>query len=209
MDDLNFMWRGGYTERYHTWPTLLKDTVGHHSYNVACIIMHLRPDCSVALLKAALLHDVAEHRTGDMPAPIKRALPDYIELEKQHDLVAGARAVIVGSMSFRQVYGDYEILVAAASGVSIDQSLSPEETWVLKLADSMDGMRFCIQERRMGNQGIAEVFENFRGYVGELMYGEDISLIDQLHTPPAAHAQKQDLMLAANLLREWHIVNSK
>jgi 5'-deoxynucleotidase YfbR-like HD superfamily hydrolase len=190
MDDLNFMWRGGYTERYHTWPTLLKDTVGHHSYNVACIIMHLRPDCSVALLKAALLHDVAEHRTGDMPAPIKRALPDYPD------------------GTFRSAYAQMEELHMAEAGIEYPL-LTAEEAWVLKLADSMDGMRFCIQERRMGNQGIAEVFENFRSYVSELMYGEDISLIDQLHTPPAAHAEKQDLMLAANLLREWYNVSGK
>lgn len=71
MKSLEFMWRGGYTTRYHTERTLREDTVGHHSFNVAAIVMYVRPDASAALLRAALLHDVAEHVLGDIPAPVK------------------------------------------------------------------------------------------------------------------------------------------
>lgn len=144
MRDLQFMWEAGYTTRYHTVRTLLQDTVGHHSYNVACILMHLRPGCSAKLLRAALKHDMAEHIVGDMPAPAKRA------------------------MGIRELFGEHEDKVMAEHGVE-PEDLMPDERWVLKLADSLDGLRFCIQERMMGNRSIVWVYDNFRSYCMDLL----------------------------------------
>ena len=154
MKDIEFIWAGGYTERYHTTHTILRDTVGHHSFNVAAIIMTVWPDASAKLLRAALLHDVAEHKTGDMPAPAKRA------------------------MGIREVFSDYEQEAMAYAGVSYPE-LTPEEEWALKYADALDGMRFCVQERAMGNRLIDPVYYNFRDYVEEL-------LLKQPHPPVRA-----------------------
>lgn len=160
MKDIEFMWAGGYTDRYHTHRTLLRDTVGHRSFNVACTIMHLRPDASAALLKAALLHDVAEHKVGDMPAPAKR------------------------DMGIREVFSTHEAKVMAEAGV-VFPDLSPEEAWVLEFADGIDGLRYCLQERRMGNLGIAEIFEAYAGYCIKLLgdgpaRSRDIALFEYL-----------------------------
>lgn len=165
MKSLEFMWAGGNTKRYHTAKTIAEDTVGHHSYNVACIIMYLWPDASARLLRAALKHDMAEHKTGDMPAPMKRKLPDYVDYENDGERV-----------SFRTVYGQAEDTEMLLAGVRLE-NLTHEESWLLKYADALDGMRFCIQERCMGNQRIKEVYSNFKSYVELLIQEAPASLV--------------------------------
>lgn len=154
MKALEFMWAGGNTRRFHTVPTILTDTVGHHSYNVACIIMYLRPQASTALLRAALKHDVAEHVLGDMPAPAKRKLPGYVN---------GPTAE-----SFREVFGKLEDKESSDAGVPVEL-LTSEEEWLLKFADAFDGLRFCYQEFYMGNKIIVPALENFRAYTEEVL----------------------------------------
>lgn len=190
MPALDFMWRGGNTLRYHTMQTLKTDTVGHHSFNVACLIMYLRPECRAELLKAALLHDTAEALVGDMPAPAKRMLPDYPHA------------------SFREVFGVIEEKAMTAAGIELP-GLTPEEGWVLSFADAVDGMRYGIQERRLGNQSIGPCFENFRIYAARLLYGEDIGAIEQLHRLPVDYAQPQDVKLIARMNKEWFDVNGE
>lgn len=179
MGALEFMWAGGYTERYHTHRTLLRDTVGHHSFNVACTILHLRPDASAALLKAALLHDVAEHKVGDMPAPAKRA------------------------MGIREVFSAHEAKVMQEAGIAFPE-LMPEEDWVLEFADGIDGMRFSLQERRMGNLGIAEIFHAYCGYCASLLFGANTHPLRQRPTELQEPAQLCDYEVFKNLKGEWY-----
>lgn len=189
IDTLDFMWRGGNVARFHTHPTLRTDYVGHHSYNGACIVMVLRPgrdDLVVEFLK----HDMAEWKFGDMPAPAKRAMPSY----------EGA--------TFREVFGICEENAMRDAGIPV-RELNEADAWLIKLADSMDGMRYCIQERRMGNVGIAECYDNFEAYVGELLYGASMSSIEQIHASPVAYAEPQDTELYRWLRREWEYVHGK
>lgn len=181
MRNYDFMIDGGYVDRYHTQPTINRDTVGHHSFNVACAIMALRPDASAALLKAALLHDVAEHVVGDMPAPAKRAMPDY------------------GQDTFREVFSDMEEKHMLEAGIQYPE-LSMQEGWVLRLADALDGMRFCIHERAMGNKKIDKVFWNFHNYCTDLLYGEGWGPESQL----VKYAHAGDLLLFSHLAKEWN-----
>lgn len=194
---LKFMWEGGNTRRFHTVPTVLTDTVGHHSYNVACIIMHLRPDASAALLRAALKHDVAECRTGDMPAPVKRALPDYHSRPIPGD----------GSATFREVFDEYEDKVAKEHGVDIHEDLSTEDKWLLKFADALDGMRFCLQERKMGNMLMVTAYENFRAYTARLLYGTEKYKSPAATLELVASAEAEDLFWM--LEGEWERVHRK
>ena len=62
--------------RFHTMPPIKPETVGHHSAGVAilCIVIAERKP-SVQLLMAALLHDMHESMTGDIPAMAKWASP--------------------------------------------------------------------------------------------------------------------------------------
>lgn len=178
MHDLEFMWAGGNVKRYHTMRTLMEDTVGHHSYNVACIIMHLRPDASAALLRAGLKHDMAEHKLGDMPAPAKREL------------------------GIRTEFANRENMAMEAVGIAVEP-LPKEDAWVLKLADALDGMRFCIQERTMGNRLVEECYDNFQRYAAELLFGPDKHPLrwyeDELQEP----ARFCDLLLFKYLRGQW------
>lgn len=196
MRDIDFMWNGGETRRYHGFRMLMEDTVGHHSFNVACIIMKVRPDASAALLRAALKHDMAEHIVGDMPAPSKRAMPDYLMLPDPHrrDM----------PRTFRSVFAEYENHIAHEHGVKLDEGLPPEDEWVLKFADALDGMRFCISEMLLGNRTprLINCYETFAGYVATLLWGsEPISPLEMIGRTAALPATDTDKALYMEMRR--------
>lgn len=147
---LKFIRNGGETRRYHTWPVLRQQNVAEHSFNVAMICSWLArqetPGIGAALLMAALTHDLAEHQMGDLPAPVKRALPDYAE------------------GTFREVWGGLENKMLIDQGLDWEQLLSDKEKHWLKLADAAEGCFYCIREREMGNRLIDEVYNNFIDY---------------------------------------------
>lgn len=62
---------GGAVERCHTVPHSGGYTNGHHSYNLAQIILTFHPDPSLNLIRASLDHDVPERWVGDTPATAK------------------------------------------------------------------------------------------------------------------------------------------
>lgn len=142
--DMEAMWEGGETMRFHTCKMIREDTVGHHSYGVACVMMHVYPDAPAHLLRACLKHDMAEAFTGDMPAPAKRGL------------------------GIREQFAAFEEQHLAAVGIP-PEPLEPWEAWLLKCCDSIDGLRITIRERAMGNQLIEFAHMNFQKYVSELL----------------------------------------
>lgn len=197
LNEIQFLWDGGYTARFHTVPTLRVDTVGHHSYNVACLLMTLRPDAPVEVIRAALKHDAAEHVVGDMPAPTKRRLPDY------HTLKLGATEEVI---SFREAFGKLETDVAAQCGVSLEQDLIPEDVWLIKLCDALDGFRFCVQERMMGNRHhkLTEAGENFKAYAQKLLYGDEPTHAILDFAKPVDLVQPQDIEVFNLLKEKWY-----
>jgi len=74
-------WReGSQVERAHTVKHIGEYTVGQHSHGVALIILALHPDPSADLIRAALLHDLHEVHTGDIPMFAKTE--DFRKLEE-------------------------------------------------------------------------------------------------------------------------------
>jgi HD domain-containing protein len=62
---------GGAVQRCHTVRHLGSYSNAEHSWGVAMLILQLFPECP-HLLKYALVHDIPEGVTGDVPAPVKK-----------------------------------------------------------------------------------------------------------------------------------------
>lgn len=168
IEALQFRRNGGETVRFHSFRRIVENRVGHHSYNVAQILRYLMDgygyvgERRAVLLEAALDHDIAEWVTGDMPAPTKRSLPAYDCGEDRG----------IPTQSFREVYAEHEAAVMAKAGIAdVSVGLSSKSKRLLKLADSLDGMWQCVDERKYGNASNEnrDCFLAFASYVRELM----------------------------------------
>jgi 5'-deoxynucleotidase YfbR-like HD superfamily hydrolase len=96
-----------------------------HSFGVAMLVQQVFPECRKELLLAVLHHDLPEYVTGDIPAPVKRASPAIsVALE---DLERGTAPL----------YQDFNLL--------------PSEASVLKWADLMELVLWCLEEVMLGN----------------------------------------------------------
>lgn len=143
---LKFIYKGANTHRFHTADTLTKQTVGQHSFGVAWLVLLLAPSARKELICAALAHDLAEHIVGDVASPAKRRFPDLAVA------VSKAEGVLLNNM-----------------GLDWEGGLTDHELRILKLADMLDGMMFCVRERRMGSKVVKEIYDNFYSYIKELI----------------------------------------
>lgn len=136
---LEFIILGAEVKRYHTVTTLREETVGHHSHGVAMLCILLCPNISANLLKAALMHDLAEQSTGDIPSPAKReyGIGDQID--------------------------ELECRLMNEAGIPFP-SLTTYEQRILKLADIAHGALFCLREMELGNRRARVVFERYQSY---------------------------------------------
>lgn len=154
IDQLDFIYAAGETKRFHTWPVLRERTVAHHSWHVA-MLLHLlygqeEPGLTPMLLMAALCHDAAEWKVGDLPSPGKRGMAEYFP-------------------DFREKWGEMEEAILSEVSLDWDKFLTDEERRRLKLCDSMEGALYCCNERAMGNKLIAEPYHNFLSYINEIV----------------------------------------
>ena len=125
----------GDIKRYHTLTTIGEQTNATHSWGVAVIATYLHPNLSAKILLKALMHDVGEIETGDIPAPVKWENP---ELKKQLHLLEEK----------------------VARNLEIDYDLTDYEQTIFKQADMFELLFFCVKQRRLGNRHITHVFSN-------------------------------------------------
>ena len=137
---------GGLVRRWHTIPTINDETVAHHSWGVATVLLELWPDCSRDLLIAALYHDVHEHVTGDIPKPAFWRSP---ELGTLVDCIKD------------EVNRELGIL----------PSLTIEEQKQLAIADMFDLCWRCLEEIQLGNKGFKEVLANAMNWLWDERLG--------------------------------------
>ena len=79
LSDYWLAYRAGKVNRIHTEPGIHQENLAEHSHGVAMCLILLHPNPHGNLLKAALLHDLGEFKTGDIPSPAKKA---SVEIEK-------------------------------------------------------------------------------------------------------------------------------
>ena len=136
----NAMVRGGLVKRFHTLNTIGEDTVAAHSYGVICLIYllyEMQPPTEV--LVSAMLHDTPEALVGDMPSPTKK---------------------VIGGENMQALENTF----LHSAGLVLPE-LTEAQARTLKLADNLDGLRFCIMEKNRGNKMLAECEQNYRLYI--------------------------------------------
>lgn len=155
MDDvLDIIYKGMETKRFHCFRTIREQNVGEHTAGVALLYDYLAGEEATVLgYKAALYHDLAEQEFGDMPAPVKRRLPD-----------------VEGGITFRQFFTNMEESYLRQFGLHTDGLSQQDARWV-KMADAADGAMFCIIEAEMGNRRMLDVGALFARYYDDLVNG--------------------------------------
>jgi 5'-deoxynucleotidase len=113
--------------RYHTLPTNEQQTVGAHSFGV-CMLLHeiTGGKVSANLLVAALYHDVTETVLGDVPSPAYHLFPEL-----------------------KTAMANAEYSVAEKYDIMFE--LDTQEQKLLKIADSMEALFFCLEDYQRGN----------------------------------------------------------
>ena len=153
---LEFITFGAEVRRYHTLTTLQTETVGHHSHGVALLCGVLEPHAHARLLMAALVHDLAEQVTGDIPSPAKRELGignDLHELEETLLRKAGFPQPVLG----------------------------PSELRTLKLADLAQGALTCVRELQLGNSRMRIVLDRYVSYAESMnLQGREAELFNTI-----------------------------
>lgn len=141
---LNLILRGGAVKRYHVMDTIRTQTVAEHSFGVAWLVWILTDGAlSADLLLHALAHDLAEHVTGDLPAPAKR------------------------SLRIAEQFAAYEASVMVDGGIDLPP-LSAKGQRTLKFADTCELLLHCLRELALGNTAMEEVFQRGWSYIGEM-----------------------------------------
>ena len=143
-DVINFIIRGGEVTRFHTVRTIQTETNGHHSFLVATLAHLLSPSGALRgdILLAALVHDLAEHVVGDIPANTKKSIGAYHAME--------------------QLENEY------LATVGLDVNLLMSERRVLKMADVLAGYIFCKRERELGNKELSIIGARYLDYLEQL-----------------------------------------
>lgn len=144
--------RGTAVKRFHAAYRLQEETVGHHSCNVALLLLRLWPGCRGELIVAALTHDIAECYTGDVPAPFKWDNPDIAKGLKE---------------------GEEEWL--QANKVPVPE-LTPYEKIMLKAADLADLAMSSMEEVNRGNLYAKPIVDRCREKILEMDLEESIIL---------------------------------
>jgi 5'-deoxynucleotidase YfbR-like HD superfamily hydrolase len=139
--------RGTEVSRWHTQQPIFPETVGHHSANVALLCDVISEgECSRDVLFTALIHDLGEFWTGDVPAPAKvlnPSLKDHLSVMDEHYL----------------------------RGIGVETPLlSAAEISLVKAADILDLLWVARLEVQVGNTAYLDVLDRGFSYLEALQW---------------------------------------
>lgn len=126
-------------KRYHTKRVLREQTLGAHSFDMLTLLLVVYPECRKEVMLACIHHDLPELITGDIPAPIKRA---DVMLAKRLDML---------EVGIAHLYKDF--------------NLTEEEAAMLKWADRMELVLWCLEEYRLGNTFVGATIRRGMGWI--------------------------------------------
>lgn len=134
------------------------ESVASHSYGVALAAMLLADECAARgvevdvgrVLRLALLHDLQETRTGDMP----RTVAEYYGAETRRAAERAAFDDIVRGSSHAATYSELHEDYEARESV---------EARLVKAADVIDLLAQALYFERAGARGLSEFWEGAQG----------------------------------------------
>lgn len=132
---------GGGVRRFHTARVICENTVAEHTFGVMCILDAIYDGFVPSdVMRAALFHDIAEHKYGDIPGPVKRFLDND---------------------RLREAEAQYE------TSIGVHVTLGGREQRILKFADNVDGFLFCHDEYMRGNKTLIKIASNYLEYIND------------------------------------------
>ena len=138
--------------RFHNHTGIDKQRNSEHQWGVALILQHIYPKCSKELLLAALTHDAHEYYVGDIPANVKW-----------------------NNAELKRILEDIEYNWEVENDVYFD--LHSEEEYYLKIADSLEGMVYCIKQVRLGNINAKRPYRKWREFLNKFLSNEKYDTI--------------------------------
>lgn len=135
----------GNVQRYHVKRTHRQQTVAEHTFGMLMLVKQVNEfdgflgDRVAVVYDYILHHDLPELMTGDIPAPIKRAHPS------------------LGPMM--------DAIEADMHPLYRECSLTPLELSLVKWADRMELVLWCLEEVRMGNTYCAATVSRGLGWI--------------------------------------------
>jgi 5'-deoxynucleotidase YfbR-like HD superfamily hydrolase len=143
---IQFAYEGGLVERFHTRRGIKPSTDAAHSHGVAMLVWFLMEEEEETessyseltfMLMHALTHDLAEQSVSDVSAPLKWAIPEFGEqLDKLE----------------KGVLDRFELSFVPTRKKAQD---------VVKLADALEGLLYCANERALGNRKVEVVADRW------------------------------------------------
>ena len=135
----------GAVKRYHVKRTHRTQTIAEHTFGMLMLVKQVTDiratdERKVALYEAILHHDLPELFTGDVPAPIKRVHPELGPL--MNSIEEGLAPLYMDA-------GD----------------LLPEDAVLLKWADRMELVMWCLEEVRLGNTNMIPTVARGLGWI--------------------------------------------
>lgn len=132
-DPLISAYRSLDVKRYHTQGDVPGQSLADHSGRVALLVMMIWPEARPQVTQYALVHDIGEKSTGDMPYTTKLVMPpaamdvvDTLEAEFVHDFL----------------------------GIHIE--ITEDEKMMVKVCDYLELMLYCLQFNTRGAVQIAK-----------------------------------------------------
>ncbi|UOF78580.1 putative hydrolases of hd superfamily [Bacteriophage sp.] len=168
----------GAVKRYHVKRTHRQQSIAEHTFGMLMLVKQVTEgigeygmQARCQLYEAILHHDLPELMTGDVPAPIKRVHP---ELGPLMDSI---------EQDLYPLYRDY--------------TLTGEEAALLKWADRMELVLWCLEEFKMGNsytkptvaRGLGWVLASYLPEYCRTLTGEVVEEARTLGIEPATGAE--------------------
>lgn len=146
-------------KRYHATPLHQNETVAEHSFYVAMIARAICGELSERgvrvntqeVLEKALIHDIEEMFSGDIIQPFKYSDPTLKEL--------------IDKLNLKSVDQAFEGLppTLAAHLINLWKNYHAEkklEDKIVKISDRLSLIAYCLEQMRLGNRFMVEIFEN-------------------------------------------------